>query len=478
MSVGALERDVPKRSAIASSVSSEGKTNKNRVIPLLVCMPLMMAIVACEAKPVNEPADRLEPSSDEDDPGFSNAAVADIIFLSTQLNPVEEAGRMRSSILKDFWGRVDFKPNDNGHLFSQIGVTAERSPDARILIGALHGDLATLRDEGLLRPLQDIFSGLEGRDFYEPLVRLARLGGDSLYYVPWMQASFVMVANRRALAYLPKGADIDSLSYDQLFQWARNIFQKTGERALGFPVGKNGLMHRFFQGYLYPSFTGGTLVTFKSRDAVAMWDYFDKLWDYAHPGSLSYSSMSEPLLSGDVLIAWDHTARLSKALEERPDDFVAFPAPIGPKGRGYMVVVSGLAIPAGAEAADAQAALIDYLTRPVIQRRTLIETGFFPVVSLGRQGDLPTSLRSLSAAVDRQALSPDSIATLLPVGLGERGSDYNSLYILTFSDIVLQDQDAGAVLERNAAQLQSLLDEVGAVSWPPDVSEARPVQIE
>jgi len=44
-----------------------------------------------------------------------------------------------------------------------------------------------------------------------------------------------------------------------------------------------------------------------------------------------------------VWIAWDHIARVKDALTTQPDQFVAFPAPAGPKGRGYMPVIAGLA---------------------------------------------------------------------------------------------------------------------------------------
>ncbi len=58
--------------------------------------------------------------------------------------------------------------------------------------------------------------------------------------------------------------------------------------------------------------------------------------------------MQEPLLGEEVWVAWDHVARLINAVKDRPDDFVMFPAPAGPKGRGYMPVIAGLAIPKGA----------------------------------------------------------------------------------------------------------------------------------
>jgi multiple sugar transport system substrate-binding protein len=188
--------------------------------------------------------------------------------------------------------------------------------------------------------------------------------------------------------------------------------------------------------------------------------------------------MSDPLLAGDVWIAWDHTARLVRAFEQRPEEFFAFPAPIGPNGRGFMAVVSGLAIPKGVTYPDNPAILIDYLTRPEIQILTLKETGFFPVVSLGENEGVPIHLTALSMAVEKQISSKLSIPTLLPIGLGEQAGDYNNVFMLTFSEIVLDDKDIAGVLNVNAGELQRILTEQNAKCWLPDVSEERPCKIE
>jgi multiple sugar transport system substrate-binding protein len=409
---------------------------------------------------------------------FQGMPTSGITFLSTQMNPVEEAGKMRNSILKDFPGKVDFQPNDNSFLFRQTTSMLQSNPSASILLGALHGDLVKLYEEGALRPMNDVYASLGSRTFSESLMRLSKLDGKNIYYIPWMQASFVMVANKKALAYLPRGADLNELRYDQLERWASEIYEKTGRSALGFPAGGKGLMHRFFQGYLYPSYTASTLLKFRGPDAIAMWGFFKGLWRYVNPGSLVYSTMAEPLLTDDVWIAWDHSARLMKAFEQRPSEFVAFPSPIGPKGRGFMSVVSGLSIPKRVADFRNPAVLIDYLTQSAIQDRTLIETGFFPVLSSQAGTSLPLYLRSLSAAVGNQAASRDAVPTLVPVGLGERADDYNKLFMMTFSQIVLEGRDASAVLNSNAVFLQSLIDEQNVKCWLPDVSEERPCKIE
>jgi len=409
---------------------------------------------------------------------FQGTPSSRITFLSTQLNPVEEAGKMRGVLLKDFPGAVDFRPNDSSYIFTQIAVMLKANPSESILVGAAHGDLVSLYENGALQPLSSVWGTLGDRKFSEALVKLCRLDGKNIYYIPWMQASFVMVANRRALAYLPEGAHLDALTYEELFRWAKNIYDKTGKKAIGFPAGQNGLMHRFFQGFLYPSFTASTLLKFRSPDAKSMWSYFKRLWEVVNPGSLVYSTMAEPLLTGDVWIVWDHSARLVKALKEKPKDFIAFPSPIGPMGRGYMIVISGLAIPKAVKDNKSQAMLIDYLTRPAIQDRTLSETGFFPVVEAGASDDVPEYLRGLSFAVGEQASSGRPVPTLMPIGIGERGGDYNNLFLLTFSEIVLEGKDIGSVLNENAAELQSIIDGANAKCWLPDVSDERPCKIE
>ncbi len=410
---------------------------------------------------------------------FAPRPAAPITFLSTQLNPVEETAKMRNAILKDFPGKVDFRPTDNNFLFSQINSLLASDPSGSILIGALHGDLSTLFGEDALQPLDGIYGQLrQSRKFPENLMALSRLDGKNVYYIPWMQASFVMVANRKALPYLPPGASLDDLSYQQLEEWAKNVYEKTGKRVLGFPAGSRGLMHRFFQGYLYPSFTDSTLLKFRTMDARSMWVFFKDLWRFAQPASLGYSTMAEPLLTEDVWIAWDHIARLVKAFEERPADFVAFPAPSGPKGRGFMAVLSGLAVPKKAASVGDQTLLIDYLTRPEIQARVHDETGFFPVVDGGESAGVDPRLASLVSTVNRQENSVTSIRTLLPIGLGEREDDYNNLFMLTFSEIVLQGMDIPSALDANAKELQKVLDAENARCWLPDVSSERPCQIE
>jgi multiple sugar transport system substrate-binding protein len=188
--------------------------------------------------------------------------------------------------------------------------------------------------------------------------------------------------------------------------------------------------------------------------------------------------MQEPLLSGEVWVAFDHVARLRQAFDEQPDKFVAFPAPAGPAGRGYMPVVVGLGIPNDAPNPDAAIKLIDYLTQPDTQKRVLSELAFFPVVSGVDTADIPKGVGLEAEAVAATVNASDAIPALIPVGLGSRGGEINEIFRAAFDRVVINGEDAATVLEEEAKNLQALLDDTGAACWAPDPPSEGPCQVE
>ncbi len=337
------------------------------------------------------------------------------------------------------------------------------------VVGGLHGDFPPFIQAGAMEDVTPLLARLGDRKFPAAFVELGKMGTrDKQYYVPWMQATYLLVANKKALEHLPQGANRDALTYDQLKQWAANVQKATGERKLGFPAGPKGLMHRFFQGYLYPSYTGTQVTGYRSPEAVQMWQAFKDLWQYVNPQSVNYEFMQEPLLSGEVWIAWDHTARLINAVKDRPDDFVVMPSPAGPKGRGFMPVLAGLGIPKGAPNRAGAEQLIEYLTRPQVQITTLREVAFFPVVDAPTPQDLPAGIRLQAEGVAKQSAAKDALPSLLPVGLGGQGGEYNKVFLDTFTRIVIKGEDVAKVLDEEAKIMQGILDTTKAPCWPPD----------
>lgn len=391
------------------------------------------------------------------------AAQADVLFWSTQAKPVEEAQAMREQVLAGFAGGADYQPNDNGPWITRLNAELQAGAGTIGVLGGLHGDFSAMDPENLV-DLGDIGAMANSETFNS----LAKLGTDQLQYIPWMQASYIMAANKQALQYLPEGADIDALSYDQLIAWAAKVHEATGEAKFGFPAGPDGLKHRFFQGYLYPSYTNGVVRTFASDAAVVAWTKFAELWSHTNPASTNFSFMQEQLLSGDAWIVFDHTSRLANAFNERPDDFVAFPAPAGPTGRGFMPVLAGVAIPKTAPDMDAAKALVAYMLQPETQIATLRATNFFPVVDVALPDDLPASVQAAGAAIAKMSSSRDANPGLLPAGLGDKGGDFNRIFVDTFERVILGGQDIRTVLDEQKVALDAIMQATGAPCWAPD----------
>ena len=399
--------------------------------------------------------------------GLTAVQAQENIFYSTQLRPIEEASKVRDVLLKGAPGKVTYVVDEPPAFAVRMKAETQAGKRTINVVGALHGELQP-HVSADLQPIDDVAAKVADRGIPANLMELGKLGTGQQQYIPWMQATYVMVANKQALQYLPAGADVNTLTYAQLQQWAKAIVDKTGQRRLGFPAGPTGLLPRFFQGYFYPSFTGGVVSTFKSADAEAGWNAMKELWAVSSPNSTNYNFMQEALMAGEVWIAWDHIARVKDALTTQPDQFVAFPAPAGPKGRGYMPVVAGLAIPKDAPNRAGAVAVIEHMTKPETQLMTAAEVGFFPVVKADLPPNLAPGIKLLAGAVAATQGSKDALVSLLPVGLGAKGGEFNKVYNDTFQRIVLRNEPVKAVLESQAKVLETLMKDTGAPCWAPD----------
>src|SRR5213593_1375270 len=401
------------------------------------------------------------------------------VFASTQFTPVLEQENVRKKILAAYQGAsVDFVTDQGPVIIDRISAEAKAGGQGQIgVVGAENGELSALSTAGVFEDLAKLADQHKDKKIPQDMLTLGRFGGNAHIYVPWMQATYFMVVNKKALQYLPSGADVNALTYQQLIAWAKTITDKTGQKKFGFPLATDGLIHRLIQGYFYPSYTGGLVTTYKSAEAATMWNDLKELWKYANPQSTTYARLQEPLQSGDIWVGLDHAARLIDVLKAKPDDFVAVPAPAGPKGRYYMSVVIGLAIPKTTPNRTGGEALIDHLLKPETQLITLRENSFFPVVDVKLPDDLNKGLKLEADAVAKQANSKDARVVPLPVGLGAKGNEFNNALVNTFVRIVLKNEPIQTVLDEQAPLVQKAITDANAKCWGPDGTSSGPCQV-
>jgi multiple sugar transport system substrate-binding protein len=401
----------------------------------------------------------------------SGSEAGALTFLSTQFNPIEEAERFRRILRQATSRPVNYVTASDPSQFQSTIRAQVGSGQVRVsLLGGLHGELAPLAN-GLLEDLSALMAELSDRHYSADFRELAKAGTDRTWYIPWAQATYLVAVHKPALAYLPRGADPNKLTYQQFLDWAVAARQVTGQPQFGLPAGNRGLLYRFLQGYLYPSFTGGQVTSFRGAPAVDMWRFLKNLWANCTPASANFAAMQEPLLAGQVQVAWDHVARLVQAPAPHPAEWLMVPAPAGPKGRGYMPVLTGLAIPKGAPDVEGAKAVIRALCTSQTQNELLRQNSFFPTVAGPLPTDLPPAIRLEADAVSAQQHAPDALIALPPVGLGKQDGEMSKVFRDAFTSIVLQGADIRATLDQQARVMQSLLDSVAAPCWAPDPSQ-------
>ncbi|GAA2479256.1 ABC transporter substrate-binding protein [Winogradskya humida] len=395
-----------------------------------------------------------------------------VTLMSNQFSPVEEKQRFEKILQQRITAeKVAFNQVETGVFASTLQTQVDAGKVQVSAVGALHGDLAQHAER--LIDLDDVLAGLGDRGFAKELTDLAKLGGTTTKYIPWMQASYVLAVNKKALQWLPSGADVQKLTYDQLLAWATAGAKANGGKPIfGIPAGVKGLYHRFFQGFLLPSFTGGQITTFRSAEAVTAWEYMVQLWAQTARGSTNYDNLQDPLQRGEVLIGFDHVARLVGAPADKPDDWIMVPAPSGPKGLGYMLVLAGIGIPKGAPETDKAKDVLKALTTPEVQLDVLRQNAFFPVTNAPIPTDLPGAVALAAAAIKAQREAPNAILSLPPVGLGARDGEVGQIFKNCFKEICLDGKPVRQVLDAQATELNKILDELKIPCWQPDPAGA------
>jgi len=394
-----------------------------------------------------------------------------LYFLSTQLVPVEEAEWFRRNVLSEFKKKnnieVIFLGAGYGEFQDRISSEYKAGKGKIDVTAGLSSDYESISDafvslENYLNKLKN-----KGTEFISSLIKYIKIK-NKIIYIPWLQSTYIFVCNKKALKYLPEGAKLDSLTYDELLLWVKNIYENEKLRKFGLPGGPRGLIHRFIHGYLYPSFTGTQILNFDSKEAIKMWKFFKELWKYANPASSIWEKMDTPLLQEEVWIAWDHVSRIKRAIIERPDDFIIFPAPRGIKGRGVMEVIVGLAIPSYSDKKDKSFRLIEFLLKPYIQKKMIKGTGFFPVIKNVNFGDVKGGIKKIAEGVQKQNSMKDIIASFIPGGLGKRQGEFTKILRDVFREIIIKNKKPEKLLPSYKNKIMNLFKETKAPLPVPD----------
>ena len=256
-------------------------------------------------------------------------AAEGLVFLSTQLRPVEEAQKVRDVILlKGAPAPVDFVPEMPPQLTVRIKAEQQGSAHTISLIGALHGELQPLRDDGRADA-----AGRPGRQARRPRLprqaccKLAHLRHRAPDVHPLDAGDLHHGRQQAGAAVSCRPAPTSTRSPTTSWrQWAQAIQAKTGRRMLGFPAGPQGPDGTILRGLPVSVLHRRRRHPVQApRRPKRCGPQFAALWKTVTPNSTNYNFMQEPLLSGEVWIAWDHIARMQDALRAEAGRFRRLP---------------------------------------------------------------------------------------------------------------------------------------------------------
>src|ERR1700692_1857800 len=110
--------------------------------------------------------------------GAGEGRAQDVVFMSTQLRPLEEAQKLRDVILKGFPGKVTFVTEEPAPLAIRMKAEAVAGKHTVSVVGAGHGELQPLAAINTLDAVDDVATQLASRGIPASLMPVGKLGTD------------------------------------------------------------------------------------------------------------------------------------------------------------------------------------------------------------------------------------------------------------------------------------------------------------
>jgi multiple sugar transport system substrate-binding protein len=270
--------------------------------------------------------------------------------------------------------RVNFQILDDDTLLQRAELQTTTGHVSTDIVIAYNARMAEWIDAGYIVDMTDTISVWNDRTFSTTFENTTNKDGKQ-YFIPVGADVYLLLANKKALPYLPAGADVQELSWAEYAQWANNVAKGEGEgKAVVTGVPMKSLVYQF--GGLALSYGAG-FPEINTPGAVEAWKVFASMKDAFIKGVFSVDNCTNPMLRGEAWLTVFHNARAGQVYSSNETQYVVAPAPSGPAGIGSIAGCSGYAIMKDAPNPDGAIAFLEYITRPDIQVLLAKGTGGF-----------------------------------------------------------------------------------------------------
>lgn len=311
-----------------------------------------------------------------------------LVFSSRLFSPPAEQLFFINEIIKPFEEEhgvtVNFQIIDDQTLLDRAQVQQETDRVTTDIVVAHNSRMPEWIENGWVEDLTDVVASWDDRTFSEAFVSDTNKDGKQ-YFLPVGADVYLLLANNKALPYLPNGVDLDAITWDQYADWAVAIAEGEGE-------GKVCITGIPSKSWIY--MFGGTGLSYgagfpdaNSKGAMDAWKVWEKIGKANGfiPTVLNVDSCVDPMMREEAWLTVFHNARAGQVFASNETQFTLAPAPSGPEGIGSIAGVSGYAVMKGSAHYDLAISFLEYLTRPDIQVKLAKGTGgFIPPVEEAR----------------------------------------------------------------------------------------------
>jgi multiple sugar transport system substrate-binding protein len=311
-----------------------------------------------------------------------------LVFSSRLFSPPAEQLFFINEIIKPFEEEhgvtVNFQIIDDQTLLDRAEVQQSTDHVTTDIVVAHNSRMPEWIEAGWVEDLTDVVASWDDRTFSEAFTADTNKDGKQ-YFLPVGADVYLLLANNKALPYLPDGVDLDTITWDQYADWAVAVAEGEGEGKVcitGIPA----------KSWIY--MFGGTGLSYgagfpdaNSENALAAWKVWEKIGKAGGfmPTVLNVDSCVDPMMREEAWLTVFHNARAGQVYASNETAFTLAPAPSGPNGVGSIAGVSGYAIMKGSANYDLALSFLEYLTRPDIQVKLAKGTGgFIPPVEEAR----------------------------------------------------------------------------------------------
>jgi multiple sugar transport system substrate-binding protein len=303
-----------------------------------------------------------------------------LVFSSRLFSPPREQEFFINEVIKPFEEEhgvtVNFQIIDDVTLLARAEVQQTTNHITTDIIVSHNGSMPQWLDNGWVEDLTDVVASWDDRHFSPAFEQDTNRDGKQ-YFLPVGADVYLLLANNKALPYLPDGVELDTITWEQYAQWAVAVAEGEGE-------GKVCITGIPSKSWVY--MFGGTALSYgagfpdaSSEGAAAAWDVWETIGKAGGfvPTVLNVDSCVDPMMREESWLTVFHNARAGQVFASNETQFTLAPAPTGPVGTGSIAGVSGYGLMKGSANYDLALMFLEYLTRPDIQVKIAKGTGGF-----------------------------------------------------------------------------------------------------